>query len=227
MQLDRYISELNKVKLLAYSEEQELWQAYKEQGSQQARSRLIESYQPLVFKTAEAFLKLDNIMDVIQEGTVGLIEAVECYDYTRGVAFSIFAVHRIRGRMYNFLKKEDRADICLSGSCFARQGIWLGAFDRYRDACAGAGRVAGGLTAGEKSYGQAAGKGVYGSGQHLYRLSGSGTGSSAASCQYLSYLSVAKKRCPESKRYAVKIYPSMEMTRCPMSLTSIGSGMLC
>ena len=36
MQLDRYISELNKVKLLAYSEEQELWQAYKEQGSQQA-----------------------------------------------------------------------------------------------------------------------------------------------------------------------------------------------
>ena len=117
MQLDRYISELNKVKLLAYSEEQKLWQAYKEQGSQQARSRLIESYQPLVFKTAEAFLKLDNIMDVIQEGTVGLIEAVECYDYTRGVAFSIFAVHRIRGRMYNFLKKEGRADIaCLEAA---------------------------------------------------------------------------------------------------------------
>lgn len=114
MQLDRYISELNKVRLLDYDEEQELWRSYKEDGSQQARSRLIESYQPLVFKTAEAFLKLDNIMDIIQEGTVGLIEAVECYDYARGVAFSIFAVHRIRGRMYNFLKKEGRADIaCL------------------------------------------------------------------------------------------------------------------
>lgn len=114
MQLDRYISELNKVRLLDYDEEQELWRSYKEDGSQQARGRLIESYQPLVFKTAEAFLKLDNIMDIIQEGTVGLIEAVECYDYARGVAFSIFAVHRIRGRMYNFLKKEGRADIaCL------------------------------------------------------------------------------------------------------------------
>lgn len=114
MQLDRYISELNKVRLLDYDEEQELWRSYKEDGSQQARVRLIESYQPLVFKTAEAFLKLDNIMDIIQEGTVGLIEAVECYDYARGVAFSIFAVHRIRGRMYNFLKKEGRADIaCL------------------------------------------------------------------------------------------------------------------
>lgn len=122
MQLDRYISELNKVRLLDYAEEQELWKKYKEEDSQQARSKLIESYQPLVFKTAEAFLKLDNVMDVIQEGTVGLIEAVEGYDYTRGVAFSIFAVHRIRGRMYNFLKKEGRADIaCLEADSSDRQ----------------------------------------------------------------------------------------------------------
>ena len=122
MQLDRYISELNKVRLLDYVEEQELWKKYKEEDSQQARSKLIESYQPLVFKTAETFLKLDNIMDVIQEGTVGLIEAVEGYDYTRGVAFSIFAVHRIRGRMYNFLKKEGRADIaCLEADSSDRQ----------------------------------------------------------------------------------------------------------
>lgn len=122
MQLDRYISELNKVRLLDYAEEQELWKKYKEEDSQQARSKLIESYQPLVFKTAETFLKLDNIMDVLQEGTVGLIEAVEGYDYTRGVAFSIFAVHRIRGRMYNFLKKEGRADIaCLEADSSERQ----------------------------------------------------------------------------------------------------------
>ena len=47
-------------------------------------------------------------MDLIQEGTVGLIEAVENYDYRRGVAFSLFAVHRIRGRMMDFLKREGR-----------------------------------------------------------------------------------------------------------------------
>ena len=75
MQLDRYIAELNKIKLLEYREEQELWRQYKDQGSTQARSCLIESYQPLVFKTAQDFLALDNIMDIIQEGTVGLIEA--------------------------------------------------------------------------------------------------------------------------------------------------------
>lgn len=110
MQLDKYLAELNKIELLEYQEEQELWQAYKECGSQKARKKLIESYQPLVFKAAAPFRSLDNLMDVLQEGTVGLIEAVEGFDYARGVAFSLFASYRIKGRMYNFLKKEGRAD---------------------------------------------------------------------------------------------------------------------
>lgn len=117
MQLDRYLSELNKLRLLEHAEEQLLWRAYKEAGDQSARKRLIESYQPLVFKVAAPFRSLDNLMDVLQEGTVGLIEAVEGFDHSRGVAFSLFATHRIRGRMYNFLKKEGRADVaCLEGS---------------------------------------------------------------------------------------------------------------
>ncbi len=124
MQLGKYIEELNKIKLLEYSEEQELWRQYKCQGSIQARSRLIESYQPLVFKAAQDFLDLENIMDVIQEGTVGLIEAAESFDYTRGVAFSLFASYRIKGRMFNFLKKEGRADVaCLEGT---NQGLYSG-----------------------------------------------------------------------------------------------------
>lgn len=114
MQLEEYIAELNKVKLLEYNEEQELWRAYKEQGDGRARNKLIESYQPLVFKVASGFRRLDNAMDVLQEGTVGLIESVECYDHTRGVAFSLFASYRIKGRIYNFLKKEGKADVaCL------------------------------------------------------------------------------------------------------------------
>ncbi len=127
MQLDRYIAELNKIKLLDYREEQELWRQYKEQGSAQARSRLIESYQPLVFKTAQDFLDMQNIMDIIQEGTVGLIEATESFDYRRGVAFSFFASLRIKGRMLNFLKKEGKADVaCLeSGSEGQPSGLEL------------------------------------------------------------------------------------------------------
>lgn len=111
MRLDQYMKELNRVQLLEPEEEQALWQAFKEERDTVARQRLIESYQPLVFKQAMPFSHLTCIMDVIQEGTVGLIEAVERYDHTRGVAFSLFAVHRIRGRMLDFLRREGRVDI--------------------------------------------------------------------------------------------------------------------
>ena len=45
-------------------------------------------------------------MELIQEGMVGLLEAAESYDHTRGIAFSLYAVHRIRGRMCDFLSNE-------------------------------------------------------------------------------------------------------------------------
>lgn len=50
-------------------------------------------------------------MDVVQEGTVGLIEAAESYDHRRGVAFSLFAVHRIRGRMMDWLAAEAKGGV--------------------------------------------------------------------------------------------------------------------
>jgi len=114
MKLSEYLHELNKVKMLEPAEEKDLWYEFKHNHSSEARRRIIEAYQPLVFKTAMPFKDLDNIMDVIQEGTVGLIESVESFDPDKGVAFSLFAVYRIRGRMYHFMKVEGNADIaCL------------------------------------------------------------------------------------------------------------------
>lgn len=106
MNLGDYLEELKKIKMLDAKEEAHLWRRYKEAADKEARRVLIESYQPLVFKAVAAFKAADNIMDVVQEGTVGLIEAVENYDHRRGVAFSLYALHRIRGRMLNFLHKE-------------------------------------------------------------------------------------------------------------------------
>ena len=58
----------------------------------------------------------EYVMDLIQEGTVGLIEAVESYAPERGVAFSLFAVHRIRGRRKDFLTREGASDVaCIDG----------------------------------------------------------------------------------------------------------------
>ena len=115
MQLEDYIRELNKVEILQPEAEKELWLAYKEQGDEGARRLLIKSYQPLFFKTALPYRSYEGIMDVIQEGTVGLIEAVEGFAPEKGVAFSLFAVHRIRGRMLNYLKKEVGGASCLEG----------------------------------------------------------------------------------------------------------------
>jgi RNA polymerase sporulation-specific sigma factor len=102
-----YLRELQKVPLLRPAEEARLWRAFKARGHIRSRGRLIESYQPLVFKVAmQLRLREAIMMDMIQEGTVGLIEAVERYDPGRGVRFSTFATYRIRGRILNALQRE-------------------------------------------------------------------------------------------------------------------------
>lgn len=104
--LNNYLEELKKIKLLSREEELELWRE-REAGNDEAYHRLISSYQPLVFKVATGFrLPEGQLRELIQEGTVGLLEAAERYDYKKGVAFSLFAVHRIRGRMLDYLQRE-------------------------------------------------------------------------------------------------------------------------
>lgn len=107
MSFAEYVRELHKVPLLRPDEEAQLWRAYKDRGDARSRCRLIESYQPLVFKvTMQLRLREEIVMDMIQEGTVGLIEAVERYDPSRGVRFSTYATYRIRGRILNALHRE-------------------------------------------------------------------------------------------------------------------------
>ena len=125
MRLEEYLMELQKVSILSSSKEQELWRRFKIHQDTAARQILIESYQPLVFKIAVPYRDMENIMDVIQEGTVGLIEAVENYDFNRGVAFSLYAVHRIRGRMMDFLRREGRIDLPCINSDFTEQAITI------------------------------------------------------------------------------------------------------
>ena len=108
--LQQYLTELKKIKMLSPEEERELW-IREEEGDEAAHQKLISSYQPLVFKTAVQFHMPEEItLELIQEGMVGLLEAVESYDYTKGVAFSLYAVHRIRGRMCDFMNREFSRD---------------------------------------------------------------------------------------------------------------------
>lgn len=108
--LQKYLTELKKIRMLSPEEERALW-IREEDGDETAHQKLISSYQPLVFKTAVQFHMTEEItLELIQEGTVGLLEAAESYDYTKGVAFSLYAVHRIRGRMCDFMNREFSRD---------------------------------------------------------------------------------------------------------------------
>ena len=108
--LQKYLTELKKIKMLSPEEERELW-IREEEGDEEAHQKLISSYQPLVFKTAVQFHMPEEVtLELIQEGTIGLLEAAESYDYTKGVAFCLYAVHRIRGRMCDFMSREFSRD---------------------------------------------------------------------------------------------------------------------
>ena len=122
--LQGYLEELRKTKLLEPTEERALWERVA-QGDLQAHKKLMTAYQPLVFKIAISFqLPEGDTMELIQEGMVGLLEAAENYDYTRGVAFSVFASLRIKGSMVDYLKKSNSGALYLEGDLGS--GLTLG-----------------------------------------------------------------------------------------------------
>lgn len=108
--LQEYLAELSKLQLLSAEEERVLWRAFKEEDSRESRQHLVESYQPLVLKIALR-LATDEVLcsELIQEGTLGLIEAVEGFIPDREVRFSTYAQYRIKGRMLDFLRRNSRS----------------------------------------------------------------------------------------------------------------------
>jgi len=101
-----YLRELQQVALLGAAEERALWERFRREADARSRARLIEAYQPLVFKVVMHVRPPDGVlMDMIQEGTLGLIEAVERFDHQRGIRFSTFATYRIRGCVLNALRR--------------------------------------------------------------------------------------------------------------------------
>lgn len=86
--LSEYISSLPKEGKLSREEEARLWDAYKNEGELEARQKLIEHYQLLVFKEATKYPVQETVLlDLIQEGTVGLMEAAENLILSRALHF--------------------------------------------------------------------------------------------------------------------------------------------
>lgn len=90
---------------------EELWHAFKERGDKDARDRLVLQYSPLVKYVAGRVRSglPSNVdqNDLISDGVIGLMDALEKFDPGRGLQFQTYAVPRIRGAMVDALRSSD------------------------------------------------------------------------------------------------------------------------
>lgn len=91
-----YLKEIGKVPLLSADEEVELAKRMAE-GDEEAKKRLAEANLRLVVSIAKRYVGRGMLfLDLIQEGNLGLIKAVDKFDYTKGYKFSTYATWWIR-----------------------------------------------------------------------------------------------------------------------------------
>ncbi len=92
----RYLAEIKRYPLLEREEEARLWAAMRD-GNESARKALILAYLRLVVALARPYKNRGvDFLDLIEEGNLGLITAVDRYDVDRGVHFSTYATWWIR-----------------------------------------------------------------------------------------------------------------------------------
>jgi RNA polymerase sigma-32 factor len=103
--LHRYLQEISQYELLSREETEELSIRFRETGDPEAAYRLVSSNLRLVVKVAMDFQKywMQNFMDLVQEGNVGLVQATKKFDPYRGVKFSYYAAYWIRAYILKFI----------------------------------------------------------------------------------------------------------------------------
>ncbi len=106
--LQLYLYEIKKYSLLSKEEETELAIRVKEYNDEEAAYRLVTSNLRLVVKIAMDFHRYwtKSLLDLIQEGNLGLIQAVRKFDPYRGIKFSYYSSYWIKAYMLSFIMKN-------------------------------------------------------------------------------------------------------------------------
>ena len=104
-----YLQEISRIPLLSNEEEVALC-ALAQGGDESARNRLIESNLRLVVSVAKHYHNQNmTFLDLIQEGNIGLVKAVEKFDVNRGYKFSTYAIWWIRQAINRAITDQSRA----------------------------------------------------------------------------------------------------------------------
>lgn len=103
--LQLYLREVSKFPLLEADEEVELARRVRDKGDSEAAFRIISSHLRLVVRVAMDFQRrwMQNVLDLIQEGNVGLMRAVNKFDPDKGIKFSYYATFWIKAYILKFI----------------------------------------------------------------------------------------------------------------------------
>src|SRR5438067_6699433 len=102
--LQRYLSEIRRIPLLSREEEHRLALRWHEQGDREAAWQLVTANLRLVVMIAREYQRaFHNLLDLVQEGSVGLLEAVKNFDPYRGIRFPSYAVWWIRAYIIRYI----------------------------------------------------------------------------------------------------------------------------
>jgi len=105
--LQRYMAEISNYPVLSREEEYELAMKYKNDGDLVAARKLVSSNLKFVVKVANEYKNYGlSTMDIIQEGNIGLMNAVKGFDPTKGYRLISYAVWWIRAYIQNYIIKS-------------------------------------------------------------------------------------------------------------------------
>jgi RNA polymerase primary sigma factor len=106
--LQTYFNQVKAIPLLSFEEALELSRRI-QQGDEEARQKLIKANLRLVIKIARTYsFSGVPLMDIIQEGNLGLIRAAEKYDYSKNIRFSTYANWWIRQAISRYIANKQR-----------------------------------------------------------------------------------------------------------------------
>jgi RNA polymerase sigma-32 factor len=103
--LQSYLAEISRYNLLTRQEEKDLGRRIQEENDQEAAYKLVTSNLRLVVKIALDFQRvwMQNLLDLIQEGNIGLMQAVKKFDPYKNVKFSYYASFWIKAYILKFI----------------------------------------------------------------------------------------------------------------------------
>ena len=105
--LTRYIREVSSFPILTQEEEEKLFNLYLDNGDQKAGQAIVLSHLRLVVKIAMQYKNFGiNMMDVIAEGNVGLMIALQKFDRTKNARFATYAGLWIKAKVQEFILKS-------------------------------------------------------------------------------------------------------------------------